>query len=125
MRIDVRDLPSGTELSGDIAIVGAGPAGIVLAQELSANGLEVLLLESGRDSFDANIQELGDAVLADDHHVSMELATRRQVGGASNTWGGRCVPFDPVDFERREVTGGVEWPVSFEEMSPYFGRACE
>jgi choline dehydrogenase-like flavoprotein len=109
----------------DVAIVGAGPAGIVLALELAAHGLAVVLLESGGDSPDEDAQRLGDALLADEHHVAMDLATRRQLGGASNIWGGRCVPFDPVDFEQRDVTGSVSWPVAYEEIAPFFGRACE
>ena len=31
--------------------------------------------------------------------------TRRQVGGTSVIWGGRCVPFDEVDFDRRVIHG--------------------
>lgn len=109
----------------DVAIVGAGPAGIVLALELASHGLEVVLLESGGNSPDEATQRLGDALLADEHHVAMDLATRRQLGGASHIWGGRCVPFDPVDFEQRETTGGASWPLAYEEIARYFGRACE
>ena len=105
MHLDASEVAPDTHFTADVAIVGAGPAGIVLAGELSGRGLDVLLLESGRDSFDAEIQALGDAVISDEHSVAMDLATRRQLGGASNTWGGRCVPFDPWDFELRDVTG--------------------
>ena len=86
---------------------------------------EVLVLESGGERFDAEVQHLGDASGEDPRHVAMELATRRELGGASIIWGGRCVPFDPIDFETREVAGGAEWPVAYEEIEPYFQRACE
>ena len=125
MRIDADELPAGAALEADVAVVGAGPAGIVLALELAGAGHDVLLIESGRARFDADAQRLADARLADPHHVPMDLATRRQLGGASLMWGGRCVPFDPVDFETRPVTGDASWPVGYAEVEPYFQRACD
>jgi len=55
----------------------------------------------------------------------MSLATRRQLGGASNIWGGRCVAFDPIDFEPREVVGEARWPLGYEDVAPYMERAGE
>jgi choline dehydrogenase-like flavoprotein len=109
----------------DVAIVGAGPAGIVLALELARAGHNVVLIESGGKSRDDAIQHLGDTVGDDPLHVSMSLATSRQIGGASNLWGGRCVPFDPIDFERRDITGNAAWPVRYDELYPFFQRACD
>jgi choline dehydrogenase-like flavoprotein len=39
------------DLSYDIAVVGSGPAGITLANELSGSGLSVAVLESGRRDY--------------------------------------------------------------------------
>ncbi len=113
------------ELEADVAVVGAGPAGIVVALELARKGHSVVLLESGGARFDPEVQRMGDTVGADRHHVAMSLATRRQVGGASNIWGGRCVPFDPIDFEPRPIVGETDWPVGYEELSRYLQRACD
>ena len=113
------------QIEADVAIVGAGPAGIVLALELARAGRRVVLLESGEESFDPETQRLGDTVGGDACHVDMSLATRRQVGGASNIWGGRCVPFDPVDFEPRAIVGDTRWPLDYEELAPYLQRACD
>ena len=41
------ELTSGTVLSADVCVIGAGAAGITLALELMESGLEVLVLESG------------------------------------------------------------------------------
>jgi choline dehydrogenase-like flavoprotein len=112
-------------IEADVAIVGGGPAGIVIALELAEAGHRVVLLESGGTRFDREAQRLGDATGADPHHVDLSLATRRQLGGASNIWGGRCVPFDPIDFEPRPVVGAVRWPLDYEDVSPYLQRACE
>jgi hypothetical protein len=126
MRINATDLAAGTALQTDVAVVGAGPAGIVLALELARGGHRVALIESGGDSFDAAVQRLGDTVGGGDRwHVPMSLATRRQVGGASNLWAGRCLPLDPIDFQPRDIAGGVSWPVNYDELETYFSRACE
>ncbi len=89
------------QIDAEVAVVGAGPAGIVVALELARAGHRVALVESGAEQADAWTQALGDTVGGDPRHVEMALATRRQLGGASNMWGGRCVPFDPIDFEPR------------------------
>jgi choline dehydrogenase-like flavoprotein len=118
-------LPEAGRVEADVAVVGAGPAGIIVALELARAGHQVTLVESGENRADAWAQALGDTIGGDARHVEMSLATRRQLGGASNMWGGRCVPFDPVDFESRPVAGGVSWPLDYEEVLPYFKRACE
>jgi choline dehydrogenase-like flavoprotein len=112
-------------IEAEVAVVGAGPAGIVLGLELARAGHSVVLLESGGPRFDSETQRLGDAVGGDPLHVEMSLATRRQVGGASNLWGGRCVPFDPIDFEPRPAMGGALWPVGYEDVAAYHQRACD
>lgn len=109
-----------------MAIVGAGPAGIVTALELARSGLEVIILDSGEKRFNSRAQRMADAATLDPHrHAPMSMATRRQVGGASVIWGGRCVPYDPIDFERRGLVSGSEWPIGYEEFAPYFQRACD
>jgi choline dehydrogenase-like flavoprotein len=113
------------EIEADVAIVGAGPAGIVVALGLARAGHRVVLLESGGKTFDPQVQQLGDTAGGDRYHVDMSLATRRQVGGASNLWGGRCVPFDPVDFMPRPLVGDARWPVAYEEISLHIQRACD
>lgn len=113
-------------LSAELAVVGAGPAGIVIALEAAKNGFEVLLLESGYDRFNAAVQELSEAATWDpDVHEPMSKTVRRQLGGTSTIWGGRCVPYDPVDFDRRDRISETSWPVAYEELSSYFQRACD
>jgi choline dehydrogenase-like flavoprotein len=125
MQTDSAMIPPNSHLEADIAVVGAGPAGIVVALELARSGHSVLLVDSGGDSPNRDVQQLGDATGLDPLHVSMSLATSRQIGGASNLWGGRCVPFDPIDFKPRAIAGEARWPLSYEELEPYFQRACD
>jgi len=108
----------------DVCVVGAGPAGIVTALELARAGHSVVLVESGADSFDDATQRLGDTPYFDpSRHAPMRLATRRQLGGASTIWGGRCVPYDPVDFDERPFIPHSSWPIAYEEIARYFQRA--
>ncbi len=125
MLIDGSTLADGTLLNAAVVVVGAGPAGIVIALELARAGHRVILLESGGIGFDAATQALGDTVGEDPLHAPMSLATRRELGGASILWGGRCVPFDPVDFEPRSIVDHGRWPVGYDELSEYFQRACD
>src|SRR5207302_867741 len=87
------------------------------------DGHQVLLIESGRTSYSRDVQRLGDTVGNDVFHAPMSVATRRQIGGTSNLWSGRCVPFDPVDFQQRKIVGDARWPVSYAELERYFPRA--
>jgi choline dehydrogenase-like flavoprotein len=123
MYLDAPGLHSDEQLQADVAIVGAGPAGIVLGLELAEAGCRVLLVDSGGLSFDREIQELGETAARDSYHAPASLTTRRQVGGASNLWAGRCVPFDPIDFQPRPITGYARWPVTYDELREYFARA--
>lgn len=124
MQTDATRLPSGARLEAEVAVVGAGPAGIVLALELAAAGHSVILIESGGDARSAEAQRLADTASDDPAHAPMSMTTRRQLGGASNIWGGRCVPYDPLDFEPRAIVGDSEWPVGYDELEGYFARAC-
>jgi hypothetical protein len=123
---DLSDLSVDTDLSAELVVIGAGPAGIVTALEAAQHGIDVLLVESGKSGFDASIQALSDAATWDRaNHAPVSIAVRRQVGGTSTIWGGRCVPYDPVDFRSRPITGSATWPVGYDEMHGYFRRASE
>ncbi len=126
MFIDAETLQNETTFNTDIVIVGSGPAGIVLALELTKAGHEVTLIESGRFNFSETIQNLGEASYFDPQfHAPMSECTRRQVGGTSTIWGGRCLPYDPIDFDQRSYIPHSDWPVTYEELETYFQRACD
>ena len=112
-------------LRADVVVVGAGPAGIGLALELAALRLDVLLIESGSRRVDHRTQSLSELASFDpDVHALAEVAVRRQLGGASAIWGGRCVPYDPVDFASRPYIDG-SWPVAYESVARHHERACQ
>jgi FAD binding domain len=60
MKIDASTLPAGAQLEADVAVVGAGPAGIALSLELARAGYRVAPDREGGESFSAAVQRLGD-----------------------------------------------------------------
>ena len=99
---DAKDVPSGATLSVDLCIVGAGAAGISLALRFAGHHTSVLLAESGGLRAEAATQALyAGQVAASDMHSAPDKYRQRRFGGSTTVWGGRCVPFDPIDFEAR------------------------
>ncbi len=128
MIIDARKLPSNTTINGEICIVGGGAAGITLAQELSDRFSDIILLESGGMNLEADTQDLYKGEILDPNHGALEEQRQRQLGGTTNVWGGRCAPFDTLDFEHRPYVPYSGWPISKQDLDPYYQRAhdyCE
>jgi len=113
------------ETPHEVCVVGAGPVGITLALELARRGRRVLLLESGLAKLDPRAEALGEAeILTPRHQPPMSVTNQRSLGGASNLWGGRCVPLDPVDFLPRDAVPGSGWPITAQDLEPYLTAAC-
>lgn len=109
----------------DICVVGTGPVGISLALDLARSGRSVLLLESGDLRATQRAQRLSDADIVDTRvHVPMDVAVHRGLGGASNLWGGRCVPLEPIDFEPRAAIPHSGWPISMSDLADFLPQAC-
>jgi len=126
MIIDARKITPGAELYCDICIVGSGAAGMTIAHELRDSGLEMILLEAGGKTFSQNAQEPYQGEVTDRaHHGKLEEYRHRRLGGTTGVWGGRCAPFTEVDFERRPHVPYSGWPLSLQELDPYYARANE
>jgi hypothetical protein len=121
------EFSSSTTIRTDMVVVGAGPIGIVTALELARSGFQVALIESGLEHMDRAAQELAtlDSRQNDYFHSRSALTVRRQVGGATALWAGRCVTFDPIDFEDRTITVQAPWPIRYKDVEPYLQRACD
>jgi choline dehydrogenase-like flavoprotein len=108
----------------DVIIVGAGAAGFTLANALIGSGLTVLMLEAGGARMTRVTQEPYEGDLADPSvHPWLHHYRIRATGGSSRIWGGRCIPFDPIDFADRPWAPGPGWPISYETLEPFYAAA--
>lgn len=123
---DALELGDAQTLQADVCIVGAGAAGITLALELAGSGLSVLLLESGGLKAERDTQRLYEGAVADERlHSPPDRFRQRRFGGSTTIWGGRCVPFDPIDFEQRDYIPNSGWPFGLDALLPFYPRANE
>lgn len=131
--IDLRGLGAGDELTCDVCIVGAGPAGLAVAEGLRGSGRDVLVLDSGGASALPEVQDLGvGEPVGDPRYVALPLSATRQrrVGGTANAWdidlhsgsdrGVRLVPFSEVELR---PAWGTSWPLTVATLEPHYRRA--
>lgn len=126
---DFRHLDPTLSIDADICIVGSGPAGWTLAEELHDSGLRIVVLESG------GVAESGGC--AGREHEAHALNTTEDVGvplfnGRCRTlggtpeiipWGNRCIALDDIDYEARPWVPSSGWPFEAKMIAPYLDRA--
>lgn len=126
MIISKEQLINGQTLNADVCIIGGGPAAISVALSFISSAYKVIVVTGGdwcqtkgnRNLYKGEVWPLNS-------HEQPEKMRRRQFGGGSAVWAGRCVPFDPIDFKYRPWVQDSGWPVSYEDMLPYYHRSAE
>ena len=105
----------------DICIVGTGPAGIVLVNELAKTGKKICILESGGIKKSAKTDALRETK---SDGIKIKTYSRERVfGGASKTWAGLSSLYDSDDFNSKQWSKYLSWPISYEELLPYYKKA--
>lgn len=100
-----------------------------MAIRLLSKGYSVLIVESGGVVETDSSRDLNKGS-ADPpgSHEPLQENRRRQWGGASAVWGGRCIPFDELDFAERSWVDHSGWPFGRSELDRYYidaMRLCE
>jgi len=124
MITDANTVPRNACLYAEVCVIGSGAAGIALALTLSDKGKSVLLLEAGYDREDSRTQALYEGEVSNEKlHSPPDKYRQRRFGGSTPIWGGRCVPFDPIDFDTRSYVPFSGWPISYKDVSPFYPAA--
>lgn len=119
MIVDLHHSPP-PDTAHDVVIVGGGTVALLLAVLLERQGQSVLVLETGGGSFEAPSQALNDATVIGRAHTGIAVARGRALGGTSNLWGGQLTGFVPSDFEARAGVADAPWPISYEDLLPWY-----
>jgi choline dehydrogenase-like flavoprotein len=106
-----------------VCIAGAGAAGIALACELDAAGIDVLLIESGGLKLDERVQALYDLDSTGYPLRDSYMSRARYFGGSCRLWAGRSMVLNPIDFQSRDWVPESGWPIPYEELTRYYAEA--
>jgi choline dehydrogenase-like flavoprotein len=123
--LDGRSTPAGHTLRADVCIVGAGAAGLTIAQELASQRMRVLVVESGSRDVRHETQRLYEGDVAGQPYYPLDTCRFRVLGGTTSQWGGWCRPLDAIDFEAREWVPASGWPITKQQMATFYARAHE
>ncbi len=134
MYLNADNLPDGTLLQGfDICIVGAGAAGLPMANRLIGSGKRVLLIVSGtvNDRHLPTEQRqsiyrgtVGDFLKRVDP-IFLDRSRQNMYGGTTNHFGFWSRPLDDADLRARPGYRDASWPLTSADLAPYYLAAHE
>ena len=128
----------------DVCVVGAGPAGALVAHRLASAGHDVVVLEAGpRFDFDARPEQMERSIRPAHDDLSIwEMGGERDeystggeqfyplnanrvkgVGGSTLHWQGMVPRLHPTDFAGDHPNDDPAWPIDYEELRPYYAEA--
>lgn len=138
--VQSRDLPGektmrryATDDEVDLAVVGAGAGGSVLAQRLARAGWRIVIIEAGpfwHPDEDWVSDEAGShplywtqkRIIGGDDPIELgKNNSGRGVGGSMVHYAGYCPRFHPSDLRTRSLDGvGVDWPIGYEDIRRHY-----
>ena len=107
----------------DVCIIGAGAAGIALALAFVGSQHRVTVIESGGFDYEDDTQLLAAGECIGRAYYQVINSRLRMLGGSTNHWQGECAPLDAIDFEQRPWVPYSGWPITLEELEPWYTKA--
>lgn len=123
--IDARKTDLSGVISGGVVVIGAGAAGLTLAQAMIEHIDDVVLVEAGGLDLDGPTQNLYAGQSTNIPYYDLSSCRLRYFGGTTNHWAGYSRANDPIDYEERPEAGLPGWPVTHDELAPYIAQAAE
>lgn len=127
------------DTSFDAVIIGSGFGGSMTAKKLCEAGWKVAMIERGdwikrgpeNWATNGSIDLTSNYDKSHPYHVlkggnKKQMGVYSGVGGPSTFYGGVSFRFRENDFDPpKEIVGssGAEWPISYEDLEPYYGEA--
>jgi len=127
-------------IESDVCIIGSGISAAMVADRLArTTSARIVVVEAGdetiplaqRASMRERFLRYGENPWGRDHLEGYEVegplqSRSMQVGGLAMHWGGVTPRFSPEDFKHRSIYGvGTDWPISYEELDPFYQEAEE
>ncbi|HLX62989.1 MAG TPA: GMC family oxidoreductase [Planctomycetota bacterium] len=116
----------------DVAVVGAGACGALVAKELAARGFSVTIVEAGQRFGASNPlgnseANAGKIMWSEPRNfVGRDFVVPKcgvGVGGGTLTWLGVMPRFHRDDFRTQSSEGvGADWPIGYDDLRPHYEK---
>jgi choline dehydrogenase-like flavoprotein len=117
-------LSDGDTIRTSVCVIGAGAAGLTIAQRMSHAGLPCVVLEAGGTRPSRPSQSFYWAKRSGAPNHSYAYSRFRALGGSTTFWTGQCVELEEEDFLGRD--GAVPaWPFRKSELEAYYRTASD
>ena len=115
----------------DACIVGSGMSGQIIASTLAKNNKKVIIVESGKYTYDKITQNLNNFIstglsLRNETNENYKNNIIRQFGGSANNWANQIMFYRNIDLENRKWVGqNLKWQISFDELESYYKKIID